>query len=139
MSRKWDKYKRAEEAIFTKHGVSKAEAVVLDKVRLKIPLPPVELSRFIVGYLESFPEYRFTAEQCENAIHSLVDKGLLHVLAFADAVSPAPPYSTWDDDEIDGLEGKLDFTPAGYALMKEVSAVYEAFNGSPLLRPRASQ
>jgi hypothetical protein len=67
-----------------------------------------------------------------------VEKGLLCVLGFTDAVSPAPPYSTWDDDEIDGLEGILDFTPAGFAMMQEVSAAYEGQYRRPLLRTKPS-
>ena len=139
MSRKRADFRSSLKAILAAHQVSDAEWQVLDMVRLRIPLPPDELLRFMVRYLDSFPDIRHTAADYRGATDALVERGLLYVLGFADAVSPAPPYSTWDDDEIDGLEGKLDFTPAGFALMQEVSAAYEAQYRRPLLRTKPQQ
>jgi len=139
MSRKGSSYDRAKQLILAKHSVSAAEWHVLEIVRLQVPLPPDELAKFLIAYMETSPDTHFTAADYTRAMESLVEKGLLYVLAFADAVSPAPPYSAWDDDVIDGLEGKLDFTPAGYALMEELSSAYEAHYDRPLLRKKPSQ
>jgi hypothetical protein len=136
MSRKWDEFQRTKDGILAKHGISKAEEVVLDKLRLQIPLRPDELAPFIVGYTAPFPGYGFTAEQYREAMNSLVEKELLCVLGFADAVSPAPPYSAWDDTVIDGFEGGLDFTPAGFEVMKEISDAYEKRMGRPLMKAK---
>src|SRR5215207_1136686 len=122
MSRKGSSYDRAKKLILAKHGVSAAEWRVLEIIRLQVPLPPDELAKFLVGY----SDVQFMAADYTSAMESLIEKGLLYVLAFADAVSPAPPYSAWDDERIDGLEGRLDFTPVGYALMEELSLAYEA-------------
>ena len=139
MSRKRADFGSARKAILAAHGITAPEWQVLDIVRLKVPLAPNDLAQFLVGYLEPFPHALFTAGQYRSAMDSLVEKELLCVLGFADAVSPAPHYSTWDDDMIDGLEGKLDFTPAGFALMEEISAAYEAQYHRPLLRKKPPQ
>ena len=139
MSGRRSKFQDAKKAILDAHGVSAAEWSVLEFVRLRVPLPPDELARYIVGYMEPFPESRLTEEEYRGAMDSLVEKDLLCVLGFADAVSPAPPHSTWDDDEIDWMEGKLDFTPTGFALMQQVSAHYEARFHRPLLRRKPTQ
>lgn len=139
MSRKWDDFHHVKDEILARHGISKAEWVVLDKLRLQIPLRPEELAPYIVGYMEPFPEYQFTAEQYLEAMNSLVEKGFLCVLGFADAVSPAPPYSAWNDELIDGFEGGLDFTPSGFEVMKEISDAYEKRMGRPLLRAKDSR
>jgi len=133
MSRKRTDFGSAKKTILASHGITAAEWQVLDIVRLKVPLAPNDLAQFLVGYLEPFPKALFTAAEYRSAMDSLVEKGLLCVLGFADAVSPAPPYSTWDDDMIDRLEGKLDFTPTGFALMEEISAAFEAQYRRPLL------
>jgi hypothetical protein len=139
MSRKWEDFHRAKNEILARHGISNAEWVVLDKLRLQIPLRPKELAPYIVSYMEGFPEYQFTAKQYLDAMNSLVEKGLLYVLGFADAICPAPPYSAWDDELIDGFEGGLDFTPSGFDVMKEISNAYEKRMGQPLLKAKESR
>ena len=136
MSREWDDFQRAKDEILDRQGISKAEWVVLDALRLQSPLRPKELAKVLVGYMESFPDSQFTAAQYSTAMTDLVEKGFLYILGFADAVSPAPPYSAWDDALIDGFEGGLDFTPSGYEVMKEISDAYEQRMGRPLLRAK---
>src|SRR5262245_48983611 len=136
MSNWWDDFQKAKAEILAAHGVSSAEWTVLDKLRLKISLRPDELAPYIVGYMDGFKDVQFTASDYRRAMDSLVERGLLYVLGFADAVSPAPFYSAWNDDQIDRFEGGLDFTPAGFAIVQEVSAAYEARCGRPLLRKK---
>jgi hypothetical protein len=131
MSDRWADFQKAKAEILAAHGLSRAEWAVLNILRLEVPLRPDELARYLVGYMEGFKDCQFTAAEYRRAMDSLVDKGLLYVLAFADAVSPAPFYSAWDDALIDGFEGGLDFTPAGFELMQEISAAYEAQYGRP--------
>lgn len=136
MSRKWHDYHRTKDEILARHGIAKAEWIVLDMIRLQIPLRPNELAPYIVSYMEGLSEHQFTAEEYLEAMDSLVEKGFLCVLGFADAVSPAPPYSAWDDATIDGFEGGLDFTPSGSEVMKEISDAYEKKMGRPLMKAK---
>jgi hypothetical protein len=139
MSRNWDDFHRVKDEILARHGISKVEGIVLDKIRYRVPYPPEKLAEYIVWLTEPFPDHQFTAAQYLEAMNSLVQKNLLYILGFADAVSPAPPYSAWDDDLIDGLEGRLDFTPTGFEVMKEISDAYEKRMGRPLLRAKDSR
>jgi len=134
---KWTDFQKAKAKILAAHGISAAEWIVLDMVRLGVPLRPDELARYLVNYMEGSKDSQFTAGAYRRAMDSLGEKGLLYILGFADAVSPAPFYSAWDDERIDGFEGGLDFTPAGFALMQEVSSAYEAQYGRPILRKKS--
>jgi hypothetical protein len=80
-------------------GVSLAEFIVLDEVRLRVPLPPKDMTRFCVKEVSHLPEVKFTAEDFAMAITSCVRKGWLE--------SPSP-------------QSSLRFTTEGEDLMNRI-------------------
>jgi hypothetical protein len=95
-------------------GISIAELLILDLVRMKTPLPPLEMSRFAVAANAHRPELLCNQPAFEAAIETLVQNRCLRLLAKSDLRLPLPSWSAFVGEVPPPPAGVLDFTQRGH-------------------------
>jgi hypothetical protein len=115
-------WKQRVHNIIDRYGVSVAEFIVLDEVRLRIPLVAHEFARFTISGCEGL-DVDFNASDYEAAIDSCVQKGWLRILTVEDLENLTDVGTTYTFPHLSYrayTEGSVDFTVAGYELTRSI-------------------
>lgn len=104
------------------YGISMAEFLVLDLVRMKVPLAPSEMARFAVTSYSHRPEVKCGRPSYEAAVENCLDNRQLRVLSKPDLRTPLPSWSAFARDSTPPPHGVLDFTERGYHLAHRAAA-----------------
>jgi hypothetical protein len=109
--------------VIAEYDISLAEFIVLDEVRMRVPLRAHSLARFCVKEVDHLNEVKFAAADYANAIDSCIERGLLRVLAIEDLENLSDIGTTVAFPELSYRayeEGSVDFMPLGYEVMQKL-------------------
>lgn len=99
-------------------GVFEPELIILEMVRLRIPLPPDRLAPWAIKEFDHL-DLPYTRCDMEIAIDSCLDKGWLRMLTARQVRREPPRYSTYKRYAPTSA-GLLDFTEYGHCLVRRV-------------------